>query len=151
MIDKKRTGICTKIRLWNLQLAKHLCMSACTHLNKALKSMLLDENIKAISHGVLKQMDLDLIQCEMFAEGGSELIKGLDVSFLAHVYGLFFLLKQVCFLDIRSKTQGEKNSNSSSKNSKLKNFLPKTQNSGNFYPKSGKIVRKLKNLPKNSK
>ena len=52
--------------------------------------MLLDENIKAISHGVLKQMDLDLIQCEMFAEGGSELIKGLDVSFLSHVYGLFF-------------------------------------------------------------
>ena len=56
--------------------------------------MLLDENIKAISHGVLKQMDLDLIQCEMFAEGGSELIKGLDVSFLfitciQYVYGLF--------------------------------------------------------------
>ena len=48
--------------------------------------MLLDENIKAISHGVLKQMDLDLIQCEMFAEGGSELIKGLDVSFLSHLY-----------------------------------------------------------------
>ena len=46
--------------------------------------MLLDENIKAISHGVLKQMDLDLIQCEMFAEGGSELIKGLDVSFFSH-------------------------------------------------------------------
>ena len=47
--------------------------------------MLLDENIKAISHGVLKQMDLDLIQCEMFAEGGSELIKGLDVSFFYHM------------------------------------------------------------------
>ena len=52
--------------------------------------MLLDENIKAISHGVLKQMDLDLIQCEMFAEGGSELIKGLDVSFfLSHVYSTY--------------------------------------------------------------
>ena len=51
---------------------------------------------------------------------------------------------------------------SSSKNSKLKNFLPKTQNSGNFFRnirrfsfkynylclKSGKIVQKLKNLPK---
>ena len=73
-------------------------MSACTHLNKALKSMLLDENIKAISHGVLKQMDLDLIQCEMFAEGGSELIKGLDVSFLSHVYSTYmayFLRKSV--------------------------------------------------------
>ena len=61
--------------------------------------MLLDENIKAISHGVLKQMDLDLIQCEMFAEGGSELIKGLDVSFfitcIQYVYGLFFFYERV--------------------------------------------------------
>ena len=64
--------------------------------------MLLDENIKAISHGVLKQMDLDLIQCEMFAEGGSELIKGLDVSFfitcIQYVYGLFFTKECCCML-----------------------------------------------------
>ena len=61
------------------------------------------------------------------------------------------------FFDIRPKTQGEKNLKL-----KLKNFLPKTQNSGifteiqeDFYPnitifdlKSGKIVQKLKDLPK---
>ena len=61
--------------------------------------MLLDENIKAISHGVLKQMDLDLIQCEMFAEGGSELIKGLDVSFFYHMYTVriwLIFLRECC-------------------------------------------------------
>ena len=48
-------------------------------------------------------------------------------------------LGQACFLDIFSKTQGEKNSNSSSKNSKLKIFLPKTQNSGKFFRSLKKI------------
>ena len=57
----------------------------------------------------------------------------------------------------KTKTQALK-----TQNSKLKNFLPKTQNSGNFfrnsrrflpnyynfYLKSVKIVQKLKNLPK---
>ena len=66
------------------------------------------------------------------------------------------------FLDIRSKTQGEKNLNSSSKNSKLKNFLLRTQISSKnfrnfrrfltknnyFCLTSGKIYQKHKSLPK---
>jgi hypothetical protein len=39
--------------------------------------MILDENVKAISLGVLQQIDLDLVQCEQFAAG--EPIQGLEV------------------------------------------------------------------------
>ena len=39
--------------------------------------MILDENVKAISLGVLQQIDLDLVQCEQFA--ASEPIQGLEV------------------------------------------------------------------------
>ncbi len=45
--------------------------------------MILDENVKAISLGVLQQIDLDLVQCEQFA--ASEPIQGLEV-----LKGVFF-------------------------------------------------------------
>ena len=54
------------------------CMSACQHLARSMMSMLMNENVKAISLGVLQQIDLDLCQCEQFA--ASEPIKGLEVS-----------------------------------------------------------------------
>ena len=41
--------------------------------------MILDENVKAISLGVLQQIDLDLVQCEQFA--ASEPIQGLEVNY----------------------------------------------------------------------
>jgi hypothetical protein len=46
-------------------------------LSRSLLSMILDENVKAISLGVLQQIDLDLVQCEQFA--ASEPIQGLEV------------------------------------------------------------------------
>ena len=41
-------------------------------------TMIQDENVKAISLGVLQQIDLDLVQCEQFA--ASEPIQGLEVA-----------------------------------------------------------------------
>ena len=53
------------------------CMSACQHLARSMMSMLMNDNVKAISIGVLQQIDLDLCQCEQFA--ASEPIQGLEV------------------------------------------------------------------------
>ena len=47
--------------------------------------MILDENVKAISLGVLQQIDLDLVQCEQFA--ASEPIQGLEVFFFFNLLG----------------------------------------------------------------
>ena len=57
-----------------VKLAQRTCMSACQHLARSIMEMLMDENIKAVSLGVLQQIDLDLCQCEQFA--ASEPIKG---------------------------------------------------------------------------
>ena len=59
------------------------------------------------------------------------------------------------FWTLAQKNQGEKTETQAKKTSKLKNFLPKTQNASIFFSenqeflskKSGKIVQKLKNLP----
>ena len=74
-----------------------------------------------------------------------------------------YLLPQAFFLDISSKTQGEKkNKTQAQKTQNSRIFLPNTQNSGKFFRnlrrfltkynkfclKSGKFVQKLKNLPK---
>ena len=71
-----------------VKLAQRTCMSACQHLARALMEMLMDENVKGISHGVLEQLDLDVLQCEMFA--ASEPIKGLEEGILV-----------MCFSDLR--------------------------------------------------
>ena len=71
-----------------VKLAQRTCMSACQHLARALMEMLMDDNVKGISHGVLEQIDLDLIQCEMFA--AKEPIKGLEEGILV-----------MCFSDLR--------------------------------------------------
>ena len=60
-----------------LKLAQMTCMSACQHLARSMMSMLMSDNVKAISIGVLQQIDLDLCQCEQFA--ASEPIQGLEV------------------------------------------------------------------------
>ena len=60
-----------------LKLAQMTCMSACQHLARSMMSMLMNESVKAISIGVLQQIDLDLCQCEQFA--ASEPIQGLEV------------------------------------------------------------------------
>ena len=61
-----------------LKLAQMTCMSACQHLARSMMSMLMNDAVKAISLGVLQQIDLDLCQCEQFA--ASEPIQGLEVS-----------------------------------------------------------------------
>ena len=60
-----------------LKLAQMTCMSACQHLARSMMSMLMNDTVKAISIGVLQQIDLDLCQCEQFA--ASEPIQGLEV------------------------------------------------------------------------
>jgi hypothetical protein len=72
-----------------IKVARTACMAACQHINKKLLYMILeDEDVKQISLGALKQLDLDLIQCEQFAT--SEPVKGLDPSLLLE-----------CFTDVR--------------------------------------------------
>ena len=63
-----------------IKLAQRTCMSACQHLARAIMEMLLDENVRAISLGVLQQIDLDVVQCEQFA--ASEPIQGLEEGIL---------------------------------------------------------------------
>merc|ERR1711994_1144912 len=62
--------------------------SACQHLARSMMSMLMNESVKAISIGVLQQIDLDLCQCEQFA--ASEPIQGLEEGILL-----------MCFSDLR--------------------------------------------------
>ena len=70
------------------RLAGMACMSSCQHLARSIMNLLMDENIKAASNGALQQMDLDLVQCEMFAS--SEPVPGLEEGVLV-----------MCFLDLR--------------------------------------------------
>jgi len=70
------------------RLAGMACMSSCQHLARSIMNLLLDENTKALSNGALQQMDLDLVQCEMFAS--SEPVPGIEEGVLV-----------MCFLDLR--------------------------------------------------
>jgi len=48
-----------------IKVATTACAAACQHINKKLMYMILeDEDVRQISLGALKQLDLDLIQCE---------------------------------------------------------------------------------------
>ena len=55
--------------------------------------MIQDENVKAISLGVLQQLDLDLVQCEQFA--ASEPIQGLEVTKFPPCLGKLFIFSPV--------------------------------------------------------
>ena len=70
------------------KLAQMACMSSCQHLARSIMALLLQENVKAISTGVLQQIDLDLVQCEMFAS--SEPVPGMEEGVLV-----------MCFSDLR--------------------------------------------------
>ncbi len=58
-------------------------------------NMLLEENVKAISTGIISQLDLDLCQCETFAV--SEPVPGLgrrrERGVVCTVYSAFFTLE----------------------------------------------------------
>jgi hypothetical protein len=62
-----------------VKLAQMTCMSALQHLARSLQTMLLDDNVKAISMGLIRQVDLDVVQCEQFA--ASEPVQGLEVKY----------------------------------------------------------------------
>ena len=83
-----------------LKLAQMTCMSACQHLARSMMSMLMNESVKAISIGVLQQIDLDLCQCEQFA--ASEPIQGLEVCTNSGSSIVLNLCKQSNKLNINS-------------------------------------------------
>jgi len=70
------------------RLAQMACMSSCQHLARSVMALLLQEGVRALSTGVLQQIDLDLVQCEMFAS--SEPVPGMEEGVLV-----------MCFLDLR--------------------------------------------------
>lgn len=61
-----------------VKLAQMTCMSACQHLARSIMKMMMSDEVKAVSMGVLQQIDLDVVQCEQFA--ASEPIRGLEVG-----------------------------------------------------------------------
>ncbi|TRY62615.1 hypothetical protein TCAL_00413 [Tigriopus californicus] len=71
-----------------VKLAQKTCMSALQYLAKCIQAMLLDESVKALSHGFIQQLDLDVVQCEQFA--ASEPVTGLEEGVLL-----------LCFSDLR--------------------------------------------------
>lgn len=70
------------------RLAQMACMSSCQHLARSVMALLLEESVRALSTGVLHQIDLDLVQCEMFAS--SEPVPGMEEGVLV-----------MCFSDLR--------------------------------------------------
>jgi len=70
------------------RLAGMACMSSCQHLARSIMNIIMDEGVKAVSVGALQQMDLDLVQCEMFAS--SEPVPGMEEGVLV-----------MCFSDLR--------------------------------------------------
>lgn len=71
-----------------IKVAQTACLSSCKFISSRLLNILLEEDVRAISHGFLQQFNLDLMQCEMFA--GSEPVGEFDEGAL-----------QSCFAELR--------------------------------------------------
>lgn len=71
-----------------IKVAQTACLSSCKFISSRLLNILLEEDVKAISHGFLQQFNLDLMQCEMFS--GSEPVGEFEESAL-----------QSCFAELR--------------------------------------------------
>ncbi|XP_076438800.1 exocyst complex component 6B-like [Babylonia areolata] len=56
------------------KVAKTACMSACQHIASRLMGFLLDNEIRQLSMGALQQFNLDIMECEQFAN--SEFVPG---------------------------------------------------------------------------
>ncbi|XP_013391854.1 exocyst complex component 6B isoform X2 [Lingula anatina] len=78
----------TKSTFINDKVARTALMSACKHLAQRMMDFLLDNEVKAISLGALHQLNLDLMQCEQFAN--SEPVPGCNDGTL-----------QLAFIDLR--------------------------------------------------
>ena len=59
-----------------LKVAQTACHLACKHIASSLMGFLMDDEVKCISLGAISQLNLDLLQSEMFA--GSEPVKGFE-------------------------------------------------------------------------
>ncbi|XP_023239955.1 exocyst complex component 6B-like isoform X3 [Centruroides sculpturatus] len=70
------------------KVAQTACMSACKHVSNALMEFLIHNDVKYISMGALQQFNLDVIQCELFAN--SEPVRGFEDGAL-----------QMCFVELR--------------------------------------------------
>jgi len=66
------------------KVARTACVAVCQHINKRLHSLLVDDDIRQISVGALRQLELDLIQCEQFAQ--SQPVKDLDPALLLECF-----------------------------------------------------------------
>ncbi|XP_018328185.1 exocyst complex component 6 isoform X2 [Agrilus planipennis] len=62
------------------EVAQLACKSACEHIANSMLEVLLNDEIKQMSMGALNQINLDLLQCELFA--ASEPVKGLPQDVL---------------------------------------------------------------------
>ncbi|XP_066258160.1 exocyst complex component 6 [Euwallacea similis] len=58
------------------EVAQVACRAACEHIANSMFKMLMNDEVKQISMGALNQLNLDLLQCELFA--ASEPVKGLQ-------------------------------------------------------------------------
>ncbi|CAH0553715.1 unnamed protein product [Brassicogethes aeneus] len=67
------------------EVAQVACKSACEHIAESMFSLLMNDEIKQISMGALNQINLDLLQCELFA--ASEPVKGLQEDDLLVYFG----------------------------------------------------------------
>ena len=71
-----------------LKVAQTACHSACKHIASSLMGFLMDEEVKCVSMGALVQFNLDLVQCEAFAQ--SEPVRGFEDGDL-----------EMCFAELR--------------------------------------------------
>ncbi|CAL8105677.1 unnamed protein product [Orchesella dallaii] len=71
-----------------IKVATTASVAACHHINKKMLNIMLGDEVNQISLGALKQLNLDLIQCEQFAQ--LEPVKGLHSALLLE-----------CFADVR--------------------------------------------------
>ncbi|XP_019866312.1 exocyst complex component 6 [Aethina tumida] len=58
------------------EVAQVACKAACEHIANSIFVLLMNDEIKQVSMGALNQINLDLLQCELFA--ASEPVKGLQ-------------------------------------------------------------------------
>lgn len=76
------------------RVAQGASMSACKHIAQSLRDLLLSEDVKAVSLGGLQQFNLDLMQCEIFAN--SEPVSGVFEE--GDLQMAFAELRQLCNL-----------------------------------------------------
>lgn len=67
------------------EVAQVACRSSCEHIANSMFAMLMNIEIKQISMGALNQLNLDLLQCELFA--ASEPVRGLQQDELLARFG----------------------------------------------------------------